>query len=159
MFDAPWHSRAIAVLTQESIPPLKSTTAFRESLIKSFINSEAAEFPLCSLRNLRVLCVFGLSFPFPFSCDTSNALGSRIPNKFVQLQPEPHGYSVSPNPFHTRTRLEAPPLPLRIFENRREQHLFYAPRQAMFQRKISCKFIVAPRRKHKLHFIIFRQRL
>src|SRR5256885_2188003 len=27
MFPAPWRSRAIAVATQESIPPLKSTTA------------------------------------------------------------------------------------------------------------------------------------
>src|SRR5260370_37108739 len=148
MCEGPWSSRAIAVLTQESIPPLKSTTAFRESLIKSLINSEAAEFLLCSLRNLCVLCVSALSFPFPFSCASSNALGSGIPDKLVQLQPEPHRHTVSQNPFHQHARLEARPLPFRIFENWREQHLFYAPRQAVLRCKITRKFIIPPRPNH-----------
>src|SRR5437899_3701409 len=137
MLDTPWRSRAIAVLTHESIPPLKSTTAFREPFIRSFIIPEAAEFPLRSLRNLCALCVSALSFSFPFSCASSNALGRRVPNKFVQLQPEPHRQSIRQNPFHKDARLEARPFPLRIFRHRREQNLFHPPRQPMLRRKIA----------------------
>src|SRR5216683_8332483 len=60
----------------------------------------------------------------------SNALGRRVPDELVQLQTQPHRQAVTQNPFHEHARLEPGPLPLRIFEHRREQYLLYPPRQA-----------------------------
>src|SRR6267378_1790158 len=159
MLDAPWPSRAIAVLTQESIPPLKSTTALRESFFKSLFNSTAPAFGilLCEISapSASPRCLF-LSF---FFTRKSNALGCRVPNELVQLQSQPHRQSVSQYPLHQHARLEARPLPLRIFEHRREQNLFHPPRQAVLRRKLARKLIIAPRGQHELHFIVFRQRL
>src|SRR5260370_42131082 len=118
MFDAPWPSCAIAVHTQESIPPLNRTTAFRESFIKSFVNSRAPEFLHSSLRNHCALSVSALSFFF-FTRE-SNTLGRRVPDELVQLQTQPHRQAVTQNPFREHSRLEPRPLPLRIFEYRRK---------------------------------------
>src|SRR5438132_8200865 len=131
MFDAPWHSRAIAVLTQESIPPLKSTTAFRETFISTLATDRVPVFSYSSLRPL-CLCVTSC-----FSRGSSNSLGSRVPNKFVELQPEPHRQSVRENPFHEHARLEARPLPLRILEHRRKQNLFHTLGQPALQSEIA----------------------
>src|SRR5258708_31401717 len=57
----------------------------------------------------------------PLLCETlnrSNALGCRVPDKLVQLQPEPDRQPIFKNPFHERARFESRPLPLRIFKHR-----------------------------------------
>src|SRR5713101_2203216 len=97
MFDAPWRSRAIAVHTQESIPPLKSTTALRESFIKSIVNYGASV-------SRPLLCEISASprylYLLPSFLRRSNALCRRIPDELVQLQAQPHRQAISQNPFH-----------------------------------------------------------
>src|SRR6267154_5272145 len=137
MFEAPWCSHAIAALTQESIPPLKSTTAFLWSIPFTTASTSSAPFFLTSL--------------------TSNSLGGRIPDKFVQLQPEPHRQIVRQHPFDQHARVQARPLPLRILERRRKQNLSHSPCQAVLQGKIARKFVVAPSGKHELHLVVIGQ--
>src|SRR5438046_233794 len=83
------------------------------------------------------------TFPVPFFYASSNSLGRRIPNKFVQLQPQPYRQTVGKNPFHEHARLEPRPLSLRVFKHRRKQDLSYSSRQAMLQGKIAREFVVA----------------
>src|SRR5881398_1516681 len=94
-----------------------------------------------SLRPLR-LCATSSLFLFLFYA-SSNSLGRRIPNKFVQLQPQPYRQTVGKNPFHEHARLEPRPLSLRVFKHRRKQDLSYSSRQAMLQGKIAREFVVA----------------
>src|SRR5580704_7461301 len=75
-FEAPCRSRAIAVHTHESIPPLNSTTALRESVIKPFFNRGALELASTSPR---ILCVFFLPGPLKHSKFLLNLLLPLLP--------------------------------------------------------------------------------
>ena len=77
MFDPPWRSRAIATLTQESIPPLKSATAFLGSV------------PLTTSTAPPRIVSF-ISFKSLASFTSSNSLGRRVPDELVQLQAQPY---------------------------------------------------------------------
>src|SRR2546429_2005055 len=70
-----------------------------------------------------------------FTSFSLDAFGRRVPHELVQLQPQPHGQAVRQNPFHEHARLEAGPLPLRIFEHRRKQDLFHSLCQAVLRGK------------------------
>src|SRR6266403_2210051 len=146
-FPSPCRSRATAVLTQESIPPLRSTTAFLTSLmfLPARTRRSAVSFPLL----ISLLLYFSIS----------NAFRRWVPDEFVQLQSQPHRQTIGKNPFGQRARLKPLPLPFRVFKHRREQNLLHAPRQSMLQHEVARKFIIAPRRKHEFHFVVLRQRL
>src|SRR6266436_2051119 len=146
-FSAPCSSRAMAVLTQESIPPLSSTTAFLRSLMS------------LSARTRRSTVPFPLFISLLLYFSISNALRRRVPDEFVQLQSQPHRQTISKDPFGQRARLQPLPFPFRVFKHRREQNLLHTPRQSMLQREVARKFIIAPRRKHEFHFVLLRQRL
>src|SRR5437660_12627199 len=103
-----------------------------------------------SLRPLRPLRYF-FTFPVPFFYASSNSLGRRIPNKFVQLQPQPYRQTVGNNPFHEHARLEPRPLPVRDFKHRRKQNVPYASRKAMLQDKIAHEFVLAAHGMHDRH--------
>src|SRR6266404_2444475 len=143
-FSAPCRSRAMEVLTQESIPPLRSTTAFLASLI--FSQRELAGPPFLSHSLFHYFSI-------------SNAFRRWVPDEFVQLQSQPHRQTIDKNPFGQCARLKPLPLPFRVFKHRREQNLLHAPRQSMLQHEVARKFIIAPRRKHEFHFVVLRQRL
>src|ERR1700687_1979377 len=134
MFDSPWRSRATAAQTLGAIPPPSTTPPAPRILFFLYLITSFTSFSL-------------------------NALGRRVPDELVQLQTQPHRQTVSQNPFHEHARLEARPLPLWIFEHRRKQYLFHPLRQAVLQRQVARKFIIAPRGKHELHFIVFGQPL
>src|SRR5271166_1573354 len=110
MFAAPCRSRAIAVHTHESIPPLNSTTAFRPSFI-SFSPSLS-----CFRVGLYLLSL--LPYLITSFTSSSNSLSSRIPNKLMQLQSQSHRQPIRQNPLHQRARLQTLPLPSRIGERR-----------------------------------------
>src|SRR4029077_10462478 len=92
--DAPQVWTAMAAHTQESIPPLRSTTAF--SLRRFFASSMN---------------------------DLSNAFCRRIPHELVQLHSESVGQAVGQHPFHQLTRFKAGPLSCGAFEHWRKQNL------------------------------------
>src|SRR6266446_4271441 len=146
-FPLPCRSRAMAVLTQESIPPLRSTTAFLTSLmfLPARTRRSAVSFPLF----ISLLLYFSIS----------NTFRRRIPDKFVQLQSQPHRQTIGKDPFGQHARLQTLPFPFRVFKHRREQNLLHAPRQSMLQREVARKFIIAPCRKHEFHFVLLCQRL
>src|SRR5207245_5834601 len=128
--------RAMAVLTQESIPPLSSTTAFLVSLIFLF---------------------FFLLRSYLFTSSFLNSLRRRIPNKLVQLQSQPHRQAVRQDPFCQLARLQPRPFSLWIFKHRRQQNLSYALCQSMLSREFAREFVIPPRGEHEFHFIAFRQ--
>src|SRR5579863_2953158 len=146
----------MAAHTQESIPPLSSTTSFRLSLILAPALSDSSDaasgtaFRLCTASTnpgpiaQPFSYIFTSLLPYFISSSALDSLCRRVPDEFVQLQTQPHRQSVRQNPFHQRARLQAFPLAFGIGERRRKQHLLHAIRQRMFARKIARKFIVAP---------------
>src|SRR4029077_4597925 len=115
----------MAAETHESIPPLRSTTA----------------------------CLWILPIKPSYSL-LLDALGSRIPNEFMKLQPEAHRQSVRKNPFHQNARQQTPPFPFRVVKYRGKQHGAHFLGELMLQGKVACKFVIPPRGKDKLHFIV-----
>src|SRR5271165_566390 len=113
MFAAPCRSRAIAVHTHESIPPLNSTTAFRPSFISFSPSLSCFRVGLYLVSLLPYLITSFTSFT-----SSSNSLSSRIPNKLMQLQSQSHRQPIRQNPLHQRARLQTLPLPRRIRERR-----------------------------------------
>src|SRR5882762_7997404 len=105
-FPAPCRSRAMAVLTQESIPPLSSTIAFFTSLmfLSARTRRSAVSFPLF----ISLLLYFSIS----------NAFRRRVPDEFVQLQSQAHRQTIGKDPFRQHARLQPLPFPSRVFKLR-----------------------------------------
>src|SRR5579863_1378955 len=155
----------MAAHTQESIPPLSSTTAFRLSVILASTlpdSSDAASgtaFRLCTASTnpgpiaQPFSYIFTSLLPYFILSSALDSLCRRVPDEFVQLQPQPHRQAVRQNPFHQRARLQAFPLAIGIGERRRKQHLLDALRERVFAREITRKFIIAPRRQYKFNFV------
>src|SRR5262252_1534382 len=130
MFCVPCRSRAIAVVTQESIPPLSSTTARLESLIFSSLEVTCwAHYGVTSLFRL------------------IHAFRRWIPNKLVQLQSQPHRQAIRQDPFRQLARLEPGPFSLWIFKHGRKENFSYTPCQRVLLREFARKFVIPPRRK------------
>src|SRR5947208_2407941 len=128
MFRAPCRSRAMAVLTQESIPPLSSTTAFLVSLIFCFSLYFVTSWLFASLF--------------------LNSLRRRIPNKLVQLQSQPYRQAVRQDPLRQLARLQPRPFSPWIFKHRRKQNFSYTSHESVLSREFAREFVIPPRRKH-----------
>src|SRR5215467_2311594 len=122
----------MAVPTQESIPPLNNTTAFRESLIFT-------------------------SFSLLLYFVSSNALRRWVPNKLVQLQSQPHCQTIRQDPFRQLAWFEPRPFALWVFKHGRKQNLSHTPRQPVFAREFACEFVIPSRRKHEFRLVVFRE--
>src|SRR5258708_29534237 len=95
----------MAVATQESMPPLRSTTACLGAL--------SMNITLVIYSAVRGSCSHLLLL---------NTLGSRIPDKLVQLQSKPHRQFVRENPFDQSALLQSLPLPLRVVKYGGKKH-------------------------------------
>src|ERR1700736_3126767 len=107
----------MAAVTQESIPPLRSTTAC-----------------LCAPS---CLCVWSISiirlviYSAVRDCLLLNTFRGRIPYEFVELQSQPHRQAVCKNPFHQRPRLQPLPFSFRTLKDRRKKRRARTLRELM----------------------------
>src|SRR5208283_909573 len=120
----PCRSRAMAVQTHESMPPLSSTTD-----LTPFILSPAYAFQ-------------------------SNTPHGRVPDNFVQLQAQAHAQAVRQNPFDELPWRQTFPLSQRVFVYRREYDLIDALGELVGMRELAGEFIIPAAGNHKLHLVL-----
>src|SRR5580704_7766669 len=130
---------ASAVLTQESMPPLRRTMADALAFDGMWINYSVA----------------GIAS----QDQASDALGGGMPDEFVELQAEPDGEIVGEDPFDQLLWIEPLPFSFRVVEHRREQYLANAVGELMFLRKFAREFVVLARRNHEFHFVVVAEQI
>src|SRR5579875_217285 len=81
----------------------------------------------------------------------------RIPNEFVQLQPEANRQSMRQNPFREMARIQPIPAARRVREYRRKNHLTNPRRQPVPGNEIAGEIIIAAAGNHEFNFVLFVQ--
>src|ERR1700722_17512843 len=145
---ASWSRTARAAQTQESMPPLRSTTARDLRLLSGMVR-----FRCLSIRNGSINHVRSERNR------SSDAFYGRIPNELMQLQAEPAGNVVGKHPLRQFLRVEQTvrtvASPGRVFaECGRKQDCGHTLRQIMPFGELPGKFVVRPAAQNELDFIV-----
>src|ERR1700722_3687010 len=158
---ASWSRAAKAAQTQESMPPLRRTTA-RDGFEVGIKKTVDGCLLILDCRNERLQST---SLFFGFQSEISRSLDSfhrRIPDEFVQLQAKPGGNVVGQHPFSQFLGIEQTVRAVAgtrrvLAECRREQDCVDPPLETVPQRELPGKLVVHAATQDKLDFIVSRQ--
>src|SRR5579884_280159 len=145
-----WVSRAMAAVTQESMPPLTRTTAVGSPDAVIFFLPHQYTAPAAGPS----LPFPGRSQPAPSIPASLDAPCGRVPDELVKLQAQPDGQPILENPLRQLRRSQPRPATGGISEHRREDHLVHPPGQAMLEREGAGELVIPAAGNDELHFIL-----